>query len=65
MNHTPMVLALAGFSFMMTVIWGTPLLRILRYLKSAKKFASKAQSGISSKIRHSHMGGVLIISQCC
>ena len=31
--QTPMTLALAGFSFMMTVIWGPPLIRMLRYFR--------------------------------
>ena len=31
-----MAVALAGFSFMLTVIWGPPLLRVLRYFKVGK-----------------------------
>lgn len=34
--QAPMTLALAGLSFMLTVIWGPPLLRILRRLKVGK-----------------------------
>ena len=36
MTQTSMALALAGLSFMMTVIWGTPLLRILRHFEIGK-----------------------------
>lgn len=36
MNETPVALALSGLSFMMTVIWGGPLLRVLRYFKIGK-----------------------------
>ena len=31
MKHTALVLGLAMLSFVMTVIWGTPLLRVLRH----------------------------------
>lgn len=33
MNNSSMALALAGFSFLLTVIWGEPLLRVLRHFK--------------------------------
>ena len=36
MTQASMALALAGFSFMLTVIWGTPLLRVLRYFGVGK-----------------------------
>jgi len=62
MNQTPMVLALAGFSFMMTVIWGTPLLRILRYLKVGKEIRVEGPERHFSKLGTPTMGGVLIIS---
>ena len=36
MNQTALVLGLAMLSFIMTVIWGTPLLRVLRHFKIGK-----------------------------
>jgi phospho-N-acetylmuramoyl-pentapeptide-transferase len=33
MTDVLMSLSLAGFSFMMTVIWGPPLIRVLRHFK--------------------------------
>lgn len=62
MNQTPMVLALAGFSFMMTVIWGVPLLRVLRYLKVGKEIRVEGPERHFSKLGTPTMGGVLIIS---
>ena len=62
MSQAPMVLALAGFSFMMTVIWGTPLLRILRYLKVGKEIRVEGPERHFSKLGTPTMGGVMIIS---
>jgi len=36
MRQMSLALSLAGLSFMMTVIWGTPLLRVLRHFKIGK-----------------------------
>ena len=36
MRQVSLALSLAGLSFMMTVIWGGPLLRILRHFKIGK-----------------------------
>ena len=36
MRQMSLALSLAGLSFMMTVIWGPPLLRILRHFKIGK-----------------------------
>ena len=36
MSETSFVLSLAMLSFVMTVIWGTPLLRVLRHFKIGK-----------------------------
>jgi len=37
MNDTALAMSLAGLVFMMTVIWGGPLLRILRHFKIGKQ----------------------------
>jgi phospho-N-acetylmuramoyl-pentapeptide-transferase len=36
MKYSTLAVSLAGLSFMMTVIWGGPLLRILRHFKIGK-----------------------------
>ena len=36
MNYTTLAVSLAGLSFMLTVIWGGPLLRLLRHFKIGK-----------------------------
>jgi phospho-N-acetylmuramoyl-pentapeptide-transferase len=56
-----MSLALAGFSFMMTVIWGTPLLRVLRYLKIGKAIRVDGPERHFSKLGTPTMGGVMIV----
>jgi phospho-N-acetylmuramoyl-pentapeptide-transferase len=56
-----MTLALAGLSFMMTVIWGSPLLRILLYLKLGKIIRVDGPERHYSKLGTPTMGGVMII----
>lgn len=61
MTQTSMALALAGFSFMMTVIWGTPLLRILRHFKIGKLIRVEGPQQHFSKLGTPTMGGVMIV----
>jgi phospho-N-acetylmuramoyl-pentapeptide-transferase len=61
MNQTPMALALAGFSFMVTVIWGTPLLRILRHLKIGETIRVEGPERHYTKFGTPTMGGVMIV----
>jgi len=61
MATTSMVLALAGFSFMMTVIWGPPLLRVLRYFKVGKAIRVEGPERHFTKLGTPTMGGVMII----
>ncbi|HZD58325.1 MAG TPA: phospho-N-acetylmuramoyl-pentapeptide-transferase [Anaerolineales bacterium] len=61
MNQAPMALALAGFSFMVTVIWGTPLLRILRYLKIGETIRVEGPERHYTKFGTPTMGGVMIV----
>lgn len=56
-----MALALAGLSFMMTVIWGPPLLRILRHFKVGKAIRVDGPERHFSKLGTPTMGGVLIV----
>ena len=61
MTQTSMTLALAGLSFMMTVIWGVPLLRILLYFKLGKIIRIEGPERHFSKIGTPTMGGVMIV----
>lgn len=61
MQQTSMALALAGFSFMMTVIWGGPLIRILRYFKVGESIRIESPQRHISKMGTPTMGGVMIV----
>jgi phospho-N-acetylmuramoyl-pentapeptide-transferase len=61
MTQTSMALGLAGFSFLMTVIWGEPLLRILRYYKVGDLIRVESPQRHLTKLGTPTMGGVLII----
>jgi len=61
MNQVPLALSLAGLSYMMTVIWGGPLLRILRHYKIGKIIRVDEPSHHAVKMGTPTMGGVLFI----
>ncbi len=61
MIQAPMALALAGFSFMLTVIWGSPLLRILRYFKIGESIRVEGPERHFTKFGTPTMGGVMIV----
>ena len=61
MRENALALALAGFSFMLTVIWGQPLLRILRHLKIGESIRVDGPQRHISKLGTPTMGGVLFI----
>jgi phospho-N-acetylmuramoyl-pentapeptide-transferase len=61
MRENPLALALAGFSFMLTVIWGEPLLRVLRHLKIGESIRIDGPQGHIAKLGTPTMGGVLFI----
>jgi len=61
MKHTALVLALAMLSFVMTVIWGQPLLRVLRHFKIGKLIRVDEPGHHSVKMGTPTMGGVLFI----
>jgi phospho-N-acetylmuramoyl-pentapeptide-transferase len=56
-----MALALSAFSFLLTVIWGQPLLRILRMLNIGEKIRIDGPKSHISKLGTPTMGGVLIL----
>jgi phospho-N-acetylmuramoyl-pentapeptide-transferase len=61
MSNSTLALSLAALAFMMTVIWGGPLLRILRYFKVGKIIRVEEPSRHFTKMGTPTMGGVMII----
>jgi phospho-N-acetylmuramoyl-pentapeptide-transferase len=61
MNQTTFVLSLAMLSFVMTVIWGSPLLRVLRHFKIGKIIRVDEPGHHNVKMGTPTMGGVLFI----
>jgi phospho-N-acetylmuramoyl-pentapeptide-transferase len=61
MMETSLELALASFSFMLTVIWGSPLLRVLHHFKIGKIIRVEEPQRHFTKMGTPTMGGVLII----
>ena len=61
MNPSALVLGLAMLSFVMTVIWGTPLLRVLRHFKVGKIIRVEEPDKHRIKMGTPTMGGVLFI----
>ena len=61
MNNTAFVLSLAMLSFVMTVIWGPPLLRILRHFRIGKLIRVDEPGHHNVKMGTPTMGGVLFI----
>ena len=61
MKQVTLALSLAGLAFMMTVIWGGPLLRILRHFKIGKIIRVEEPAHHSVKMGTPTMGGVMVI----
>jgi phospho-N-acetylmuramoyl-pentapeptide-transferase len=61
MNESALALSLAGLAFVMTVIWGGPLLRILRHFKIGKIIRVEEPSRHFTKMGTPTMGGVMVI----
>lgn len=62
MTEAPMALALSGISFLMAVIWGQPLLRILKHFKIGKIIRVEGPNSHISKMGTPTMGGVMFIA---
>ena len=62
MSQTPLALSLAGLSFMMTVIWGGPLLRILRHFKVGKIIRVEEPGQHMVKMGTPTMGGIMFLA---
>jgi phospho-N-acetylmuramoyl-pentapeptide-transferase len=61
MKQVALALSLAGLSFIMTVIWGGPLLRILRHYKIGKIIRVEEPSHHAVKMGTPTLGGVMFI----
>jgi phospho-N-acetylmuramoyl-pentapeptide-transferase len=61
MTEGAMALSLAAFSFLLTMIWGEPLLRVLRHLKMGDSIRIDGPQRHFAKSGTPTMGGVLII----
>ena len=61
MRQTAFVLSLAMLSFVMTVIWGPPLLRVLRHFRIGKLIRVDEPGHHNVKMGTPTMGGVLFI----
>ena len=61
MNQTALVLGLAMLSFIMTVIWGAPFLRVLRNFKIGKIIRVEEPGHHNVKMGTPTMGGVLFV----
>ena len=61
MKQMSLALSLAGLSFMMTVIWGGPLLRVLRHFRIGKVIRVDEPGFHQVKMGTPTMGGVMII----
>jgi phospho-N-acetylmuramoyl-pentapeptide-transferase len=54
-------MALAGLSFMLTLIWGSPALRLLRHLRMAERIQIVSPQGHFTRLGTPTFGGLLII----
>jgi len=61
MTETTLALSLSTLSFMMTVIWGSPLIRILRHFKIGKLIRVEEPGFHTVKMGTPTMGGVMFI----
>ena len=61
MRSSALAISLAGLSFMLTVIWGGPLLRILRHYKIGKQIRVEEPGKHFTKMGTPTMGGVMVI----
>ena len=61
MTNASMALALSAFSFLLTVIWGQPLLRVLKILKIGEQIRVDGPESHLKKFGTPTMGGILIL----
>lgn len=61
MSPTSIALGLAGVSFMLTVIWGQPLIRILRHYRVGERITISSPQGQFTQLGTPTTGGMLFI----
>jgi len=61
MKDTTLAIALSGLSFMLAVIWGGPLLRILKHFRMGKVIRVEEPDRHFNKMGTPTMGGIMII----
>jgi phospho-N-acetylmuramoyl-pentapeptide-transferase len=61
MKETSLALALSGLGFILAVIWGSPLLRILKHYKLGKMIRVEGPDSHVTKMGTPTMGGIMII----
>lgn len=61
MKDSTLAISLAGLSFMLTIIWGGPLLRVLRHFKIGKLIRVEEPGKHMVKMGTPTMGGVMIV----
>jgi phospho-N-acetylmuramoyl-pentapeptide-transferase len=62
MRETSVALALSIFAFIMTVIWGSPLIHLLKYFKVGKIIREEGPGSHYEKLGTPTMGGLMIIA---
>lgn len=61
MRETSLALALSGLSFMLAIIWGSPLLRVLRHFRIGKIIRVEEPDRHFTKMGTPTMGGVMVL----
>ena len=61
MSQAAMALTLGGISFLLTVIWGGPFIRILHLLKIGKQIRIEGPERHITKLGTPTMGGFMIV----
>jgi len=62
MKSTSLALALTGLAFMLAVIWGSPLIRILKHFRIGKLIRMEGPQSHITKMGTPTMGGAMIIA---
>ncbi|HKJ26785.1 MAG TPA: phospho-N-acetylmuramoyl-pentapeptide-transferase, partial [Anaerolineales bacterium] len=60
-DGSSIVLVLSGVTFLLTVIWGAPLIRVLRWLKVGDSIRLELRDTYMAKFGKPTMGGVMFV----
>lgn len=60
-DRSTTALVLSGVTFLLTVIWGAPLIRVLRWLKVGDSIRLELRDSYMSKVGKPTMGGVMFV----